>query len=358
MSSTFTRSFAYAVVIGRFDPFHNAHHRVIEKALTLAEKVIVLIGSANKPRTVKNPFFVDERRVMVRSSFPPGIASRILFGSLRDHRYNDDLWVRGVQSEVARLIVADQAAVIAAPAICLVGHFTDASSDYLRMFPQWKLIEVPNHEQRNATDIRSLLYDAVDSDDARGKWLLLQASVPEGVHAFLQEFARSTACRQLVEEHRFLVGYRKQFEHLRYPPVFVTVDAIVVHSGHILLVQRGANPGKGHWALPGGFLEPHERIVDGCIRELREETRVKIPVPVLRGSIKASRVFDDPERSERGRTITHGFFFDFPSGDLPVVKGGDDAARARWIPLSVFFETMEPQMFEDHFEIVEAFVGA
>jgi cytidyltransferase-like protein len=68
--------FDYAVFIGRFEPFHNAHRSVIDKALTLADKVIVLIGSANKPRSTKDPFFHDERVVMIGSAFDALAASK------------------------------------------------------------------------------------------------------------------------------------------------------------------------------------------------------------------------------------------------------------------------------------------
>jgi bifunctional NMN adenylyltransferase/nudix hydrolase len=186
---------------------------------------------------------------------------------------------------------------------------------------------------------------------------MVQSAVPESVHAFLREFARSDVFAQVVREHAFIKQYKAQFAAMPYPPTFVTVDAVVVHSGHLLLVQRRAEPGKGLWALPGGFVGQHERLVDACIRELREETRLKLPEPVLRGSIKSSQVFDRPDRSARGRTITHAYFFDFPSGELPLVKGSDDAVKARWVPLAEFFEQFEPHMFEDHFGIVSAFLG-
>ena len=70
----------------------------------------------------------------------------------------------------------------------------------------------------------------------------------------------------------------------------MTVDAVVVQSGHILLVKRGDMPGKGLWALPGGFLNQEETMLDGAIRELKEETKIKVPVPVLKGSIKESTI--------------------------------------------------------------------
>jgi bifunctional NMN adenylyltransferase/nudix hydrolase len=124
----------------------------------------------------------------------------------------------------------------------------------------------------------------------------------------------------------------------------------------VLLVARGAQPGQGLLALPGGFLRGDERLLDAVLRELREETRLKLPAPVLRGSLRAQEVFDHPERSLRGRTITHAFHFDFPGGELPPVKGGDDATRARWVPLAALRE-LESQLFEDHFFIIERFVG-
>lgn len=355
--STTKRQYDYAVFIGRFEPFHNAHKRVIEKALSVADRVIVLIGSANKPRSIKDPFFVEERKVMMKSAFPTGVSSKLLFGELRDFPYNDERWAREVQSQVAQLVVGDNTVLNGPKSICLVGHFKDKSTDYLRMFPQWPLVEAPNHEQKNATDIRTLMFDAATAQaDAKGKWMLTESAVPEGVYTFLQEFAKGDAFAQLVREHDFIKGYKAQFADLPYPPVFVTVDAVVVHSGHILMVKRGAEPGMGLWALPGGFINQNELLLDACLRELREETRLKLPEPVLRGSIKAQRVFDKPDRSQRGRTITHAYFFEFPSGELPAVKGGDDAAKARWIPLAEFID-MENQVFEDHYGIATAFLG-
>ena len=106
----------------------------------------------------------------------------------------------------------------------------------------------------------------------------------------------------------------------------------------------------------GGFLDQGERVLDACLRELREETKLKVPTPVLKGSIKRQSVYDDPHRSARGRTVTHAFYIELePNAELPKVKGGDDAKHARWVPLS----ELDPQlMFEDHYFIIQDMLGA
>ena len=99
-----------------------------------------------------------------------------------------------------------------------------------------------------------------------------------------------------------------------------------------------------------------EPLLDAMLRELREETRLKVPEPVLRGSIKGSRVFDDPHRSARGRTITHAYLIQLTpqAAGLPIVKGADDAEKALWLPLA----NLDPiRMYEDHYHIIQAMLS-
>jgi bifunctional NMN adenylyltransferase/nudix hydrolase len=117
------------------------------------------------------------------------------------------------------------------------------------------------------------------------------------------------------------------------------------------MIQRKSSPGENLFALPGGFINQDEYLIDAALRELREETRLKVPAPVLKGSIIGQKVFDNPGRSLRGRTITHAYAFELPAGELSKVKGGDDAAHARWIPIDDILE-MEDFLFEDHIDII------
>jgi bifunctional NMN adenylyltransferase/nudix hydrolase len=108
------------------------------------------------------------------------------------------------------------------------------------------------------------------------------------------------------------------------------------------------------WAIVGGFVNQDEKIEDAMIRELREETKIKVPEAVLKGCIQRVKVYDNPDRSLRGRTITHAYYIKLPDGELSRVKGSDDALKARWVPLA---EIKGDNMFEDHYAVLTDILG-
>jgi bifunctional NMN adenylyltransferase/nudix hydrolase len=184
----------------------------------------------------------------------------------------------------------------------------------------------------------------------------LKSVVPASTMLFLQDFNLSEEWAQIIRERKFVENYRKQYAGLPYPPIFSTADAVVIQGGNVLMIKRRAEPGKGLWALPGGYVNANtdKSVEDAAIRELREETMIKVPAPVLRGNIKDSRVFDAIDRSPRGRIITHAFKIVLPDGELPKVKGSDDAEKARWVPIA---EVRSDECFEDHYEMVQWAIG-
>lgn len=348
-----SKQYKLAVVIGRFQPFHNQHAELIVKATTLADNVIVLVGGADKPRTPKNPFTAEERREMILQwsynhkaddNWFQGANSGILHvEGIRDFMYSDQTWAENVQRVVKEPLF--EGVVFDDKDVVVVGCNKDESSFYLKMFPQWALHEEPYTEHIDATQIRELLYDDRSLE-------FLRSAVPEFTLNFLQSFKETDAFAGIVQERNVVAKYRKAWEAAPYAPTFVTTDAVVIQSGHILLVTRGGQPGRGLCALPGGFLEQNERVIDGVIRELREETKIKVAAPVLRGSIRETAVFDAPGRSSRGRTITHASLIVLPDGPLPKVKGSDDAVKAAWYPLGSLKSEV---FFEDHYDIIEYF---
>jgi bifunctional NMN adenylyltransferase/nudix hydrolase len=270
------------------------------------------------------------------------------------------VWIASIQDSVNALIAADgfDISLIGSKSssqVALIGHLKDDSSYYLKLFPQWQFVGFKNVDSLNATDIRQLYFDPQRLPQ------LAPNLIPDGTAAVMERFLQTPHYQHLVEEQAFLVDYRHKYRYAdsEFPPIFSTVDAVVIEAGHILLVQRKFSPGKGTWALPGGFIGQQETLLDASIRELKEETKLKVPTPVLKGSIKGQQVFDAPQRSQRGRTITYAFYFELAHNQwtgLSDIRAADDAADARWWPLSAFFK-MQDQIYEDHFFIANHFLG-
>jgi bifunctional NMN adenylyltransferase/nudix hydrolase len=339
-----TKKYDTAVFIGRMQPFSKAHEYVINEGLKVAHRVFIFLGSSFQARDIRNPFTFEERKSMIRATFTDPTKVKI-FG-VRDYPYNDNQWVNVIQNTVA-------ANTISSEKICLIGHSKDASSYYLNIFPNWDSVNVENYDGINATDIREVLFGGAE----RKKPLF--AYVPVGSSMVFNKIIQSEEFFPMYGEYDRVMTYRKSWEvgvaTVPYAPTFVTTDAVVTQSGHVLLVKRKASPGKGLWALPGGFLDQHETLLNGAIRELREETRLRVPPAILKGSIRGQHTFDAPYRSTRGRTITTAFHFDLGfSKELPVVKGSDDAEKARWVE---FKDVNGEMMFEDHHAIINYFIG-
>lgn len=346
------------VLIGRFSPFHNGHEAVLRHALQTSTVTLVLIGSAGEAPTTKNPFSFEFRKQLIWDWYPTVKGrGKLRIVALPDTPYNDQLWARDVQVEVeaAKNAFVDELGLN--PTIYLTGAKRDATSWYLDVFPTWKkdFYKDADHDfSLSATKVRDILFTSSNHLDVVER---VGTLVPKETLTALAAFRQTPLFEQLKAEHRFIESYKMAWQAAPYAPTFTTVDAVVVQAGHVLLIERRAAPGKGLWALPGGFINQAERLQEGVIRELREETRLKVPEPVLRGSIKSKEVFDHPGRSLRGRTITHAFLIQLAEvGELPAVKGGDDAAHAFWVPIAEALAKRD-QFFEDHYHIITTMVG-
>ena len=341
------------VFIGRFRPPHSGHMEVIKTALQKSSKVLILVGSANQPRSLRNPFTFHEVERMIKDSIPsPADRSRVLFRPLEDASYNDEEWVQSVQAAV-RDVIHGHFISVDHPRISLIGHAKDHTSYYLKLFPQWGAINVPQFNGLSATAFREAIFSPPKSVDLGHLLAQWKDDLPKGVINFLLEFIPGPDWHALRDEADAVAAYKAPYKALPFPPIFVSVDAVVVQSGHILMIRRGKNPGKGLWALPGGYLNADEPISSAWYRELVEETGLALPEKDVRGALVATQVFDDPHRDARGRMITHAHLVHLPPGPLPAVTGSDDADEARWIPLA---DLSRRVTFADHFSIVRNLV--
>lgn len=344
-----SKKYQLAVFVGRMAPLHDAHLKNIKIAASVAERVLVILGSANATRDEKNPFTNDQRRDMLELA-TADIEVPVHIEFMNDMPSND-LWAGSIMACAQKYEHPQRAFKVA-----LVGHKKDESSFYLDLFPTWDFIETGvtkfGDDEMAATKIRSLMFE----NEFEGAKDMMSPLVWNYVNT---QYIGTDLFKAIQEEYFFHIAYAAKLN--RYPINSVTVDAVVICEGHVLLIRRKHVPGKGKKALPGGFLNLNETIEDGMLRELDEETKLHVPVRTLRKSITDRMVFDNPNRSLRGRIITHAHTIRIDKnhdGSLPRVYGADDADKAYWEPIA---NIMSPEnaadFFEDHHNIIMTMIG-
>lgn len=362
-----SKHYKFSIFCGRFQPWHNAHESIASQALDISEKIIIVLGSHNRARTTENPWSTADRKDYIMKSMVAKhgeiIRDRIIFTAVPDRLYNNNLWLSNVNTVVSAAMIASSGS--SADSAIMVGHYKDSGSWWLEQFPQWDQRDLGNIPDTNATDIRNAYFQEVVD------WNFISSKVSPTILHYLTitfrivDFNKEDTIHKLnpiydtlVGEADFIKRYKKPYENLPYGIKFVTVDAVVFCAGHVLMIRRRAFPGKGLWALPGGHLEMDEDVNEhAAIRELIEETGLKVPMKVLEGSLRGEKVFGHPRRSLIGRVITHSYMFelDLPhDGNLPYVKGMDDADKAKWIPID---EVQENVCHDDHSSIISHWKG-
>lgn len=340
--------FDLGVCIMRSQGFHLGHEDNIDKGLLVAQRVLVIIGSAHRSRDTRNPFTFEERKEMIEAHYNND--PRVIVVAQRDHPYNDTMWQSYVQKSVKAVLKG-----VDNPRIALVAHRKADTTYYIDMFSKWEHVEVEQKIDICATQLREVMYS--EALNVTEKVDRLSAYISPRPLKVVEKLLNNTGeLNRLMREASFLRKHKASWAKSPYAPTFVTVDSVVVQSGHVLLIQRRSAPGEGLWAIPGGYLDQGERIRDAYIRELVEETKIKVSANTIRGSVVDQEVFDYPGRSLRGRIITHAFCIKLRDGKLPAIKAASDAKRAIWVPIDKFYE-MQDQMFEDHFYIIDYFLS-
>jgi 8-oxo-dGTP diphosphatase len=135
-----------------------------------------------------------------------------------------------------------------------------------------------------------------------------------------------------------------------YPRASVTVDIIVFcmfdKEMSVLLIQRGKEPFREKWALPGGFIEMEETLLETGRRELKEETGLENII------LHQFKSYGDPHRDPRGRTISV-VFYGFTTPENSSVIGVDYASGAAGFPINRL-----PELAFDHNQILNDMISS
>jgi bifunctional NMN adenylyltransferase/nudix hydrolase len=339
----------------RGQPQHIAHEKTFHEAAKQCGTLNLIYGCANQPRDDADPFYQEERIEVgkrITANFKQQYGCDVNFLSVENSIYNNAQWANWVAEAVAPHSHGN---------VKLIGHNKDETSFYLNMFPQWgDPIMLPQFDVLDATTIRNLYFSKKNNLD------FFRHVCPDATVSFLEEFMHTEHYDYIVEEANYVKKYREETRAgLKYPPIFQTGDAIVIKSSHVLMIQRRSQPGKDLWAFPGGFMNAEDKfdsegklvlkadfdVVDTAMRELTEETRIKVPPAVLRGSIRAEKRFGHPKRSRRGRVITTAQLIvldDAAFPGFPKVKARDDAKQAEWVHMN---DVKRRETFEDHYDM-------
>jgi 8-oxo-dGTP diphosphatase len=122
---------------------------------------------------------------------------------------------------------------------------------------------------------------------------------------------------------------RKKF-HYDYARPALTADVVVATrelQPRVLLIRRKHAPFAGDWALPGGFVDANERLIDAAKRELEEETGMIVT------ELEQLQAYGDPGRDPRGWTVSVAFLARIDPKKARA-RAGDDAAEAAWFSLA------------------------
>lgn len=347
--------------IGRFQIFHKGHESTLLHAIQNADRVVVVVGSCNLARDPRNPFTFEERKSVIEAvlqrlaqdEWAKGRRVKFNVVGVNDYVYNNTKWLTEVQKAVAGCTKSTD--------IHLTGYEKDDTT-YLKYFT-WKKAFVPAYMGPHNGPTRDLkIVHAKDLRNTLFERNEVPTNLPEETAEFLSKFmvAKAEIFKNLCNEHAFNTEYRETMNKtLPYNTIpFLTGDALVVCSGHVLMVKRRTAPGKGLYAMPGGFFDKDKDLsqTDTALRELKEETKIKVPPEVLRGKIVNAMEFGDPGRSLRWRIITRCVYIKLDEHELPKVKGSDDAEYAFWMPTADIVKYRD-QMFEDHYSIISVFLG-
>lgn len=310
------------IVIGRFQGFHQGHRHLLNEAWGNSDKLVVLLGSCNRAPSLKNPF-TPERRIEVIEANMPMTVWR--FEGLNDYVYDDEKWKEEVNAILSYYKLQGD--------VTLFGHSKQGNT-YLEWFDDVGYQEVDSIDNFSGTTVRKHMFENKD---------------PRVAH--------------VQGDYDYYQQEKEKFSSYPYPETlnFCCADAVVECMDHILLIKRKNSPGKGLWALPGGFKNNNETYLDCAIRELMEETGIKVFQEDMYDNVVQSKMFDSPKRGSgipRNTMAVHILLQDYAmSSGFPETLAQDDASAVQWVALSSIGKG-EFKLHDDHQDIIFSLINS
>ncbi len=299
------------LVIGRFQPLHNGHVALIQKAMDDNDVVLVLVGSQNKLTDYRNPFDIETRLGLLKEHFNQ--YDKMYFKGMDDYP-NDEQWVEDVISRVNTINDNPTATTV---------YTSEKDEDFYRTNFIYN-VEVSPSKGLNATDIRASVYDGKST---------MYVNLPSEVVDYVEQWKTTIEYNRLYNEFYLCTESKLAATeaHAYSNPIEPVAHAMVIQGDKVLLVKRSGVRGNGQWALPGGYIQHTETTRAGALRELKEETSVDL----LTQPRAAEVAFAVEENMNGLSTRTIGFNYCYavhPEETLDIVAG-DDAQDVQWFPL-------------------------
>lgn len=330
------------LVINSFSLITNDHIKMIEQAASDSDILVFAVGSSRNARNMTSPFTFNERKHILEHimSSPELREHSYRIVSIEDHPYDGIKWVTNVHSTLYKTL--DE---------LMLNNYNinvyafNNSSRYTKMFPS-PTFNVIEHDV-------TCQYSEVMEDFFIGEREL----IPSIVRPLYEYLTDTSSYHNMVKEYMSVIHMKSAWANAPFPPTFVTTDAVVYTKGHILVVNRNSDIGKGLYCLPGGFLSQSDSVNNGIVRNLKKDTNIKVASNILDSNIVNTHVFDDPMRSPRGRILTTAglIVLDNVSSidGLPRVKNTKgNKTHAQWVSL-YDIEKYRSYFFEDHYHIVK-----
>lgn len=338
------KEYKLAIAILRAQPLHIGHLEVLKTAFNKVDNVLIFIGSANSPRTINNPFTYEERRLLINKIFyNEWIDGKAIILPLNDYIYDNVKWKKQIDDAINYYADTNHhIGLLSNKDICIVGGckgewYFDLFPEIAHEYPETTIAGL------NATDIRDI-YFTMWYEDANKK---LEPLLPRETFEFLKKFRFTKWYGYIACE----LGKIKELNREYGKGPFLTSDNVITQGDKILLIKRKNHPGKGLFAIPGGFVESNETFEQAAYRELKEETNLSISLEEFKKYLVKTKIYDHPRRSIASRIVTMAHLIVLPE-DLEVkFKAGDDAVECFWYQIKKLNE-ISSLFYDDHYSIL------